>query len=627
MRNLRFPTLFPTPVVPTISEAQTARTEAIAAASKAALAVGPLTLWGARAGEKLDGGALGDRIFGREGDDTISGGGGDDLLRGGDGADSLTGGFGRDVIWGELGADRLDGGAGADALYGGYGADRLWGADGNDSLDGGAQNDMLDGGLGNDVLDGGTGDDSLFGGAGADTISIGSGTDTARGGDGDDVIADTGATAGNDRIYGDLGNDTIIGGNGADTLVGGYGNDLIRDVWVRNAAGVVAADGNALIDAGIGDDTIEASGADTIATGLGNDVISLGRSGTTALALSATLTVTDFAVGTDRLQIDLSNAGVANALSLSLRTSGTNTIVVVTDAAGGHHDALTLIGVRGVTIAQLTGSAFAGSDLIHGTSAADSLSGAAGNDTMLGAGGADTLRGGLGDDVLSGARAVLAQESAAYYAVADGRGDYLDGGAGNDTIFGDSGSVGVPDRLVGGDGNDMIVDTWLSGDDSEGPVASTADGDAIIEAGAGDDFIFTSGADTISTGTGADVIAFASVLTQNGTGPIVADAVARHSHVLVTDFELGTDRLQLDLTVHDVNRQGGIVASELTVGLSEVAGNTLLSLTDTYTGTRYDAVVVLRGVTGATLADLLLAGDPVAPETPESQLRFDSFFG
>jgi hypothetical protein len=55
--------------------------------------------------------------------------------------------------------------------------------------------------------------------------------------------------------------------------------------------------------------------------------------------------VTDFLVGTDSFQFDLSDGGVEDALTLSVRTAGNNTIIVVTDAEGASHDAVTLIGV------------------------------------------------------------------------------------------------------------------------------------------------------------------------------------------------------------------------------------------------------------------------------------------
>jgi len=84
------------------------------------------------------------------------------------------------------------------------------------------------------------------------------------------------------------------------------------------------------------------------------------------------------------------------------------------------------------------------------TSGADSISGLGGNDSLLGAGGNDTINGGVGDDVLRG----------------ESGDDVLIGGTGNDTAFGGAGNdtidltaVGPGDgssRADGGGGNDVL---------------------------------------------------------------------------------------------------------------------------------------------------------------------------
>jgi len=87
----------------------------------------------------------------------------------------------------------------------------------------------------------------------------------------------------------------------------------------------------------------------------------------------------------------------------------------------------------------------------------DYVDGGAGNDTMWGGDGADTLIGGTGNDALNGERGA----------------DQLDGGSGADTLSGGDGDdlldggSGV-DRLSGGNGNDTLVwrdaDALLAGD-------------------------------------------------------------------------------------------------------------------------------------------------------------------
>ncbi len=122
---------------------------------------------------------------------------GNNTLNGGNGDDMLYGGALNDTLNGDADNDTLYGGDGVDTLNGGTGIDSLFGEDGNDTLNGDAGNDTLNGGLGNDTLNGGTGIDILTGNEGGDTLN------------GDD---------GNDTLSGDVGSDTINGGNGNDTL-------------------------------------------------------------------------------------------------------------------------------------------------------------------------------------------------------------------------------------------------------------------------------------------------------------------------------------------------------------------------------------------------------------------------
>lgn len=84
-----------------------------------------------------------------------------------DDADSIEGGQGNDTIYGETGADTILGGEGDDSLFGGDGDDRLYGGNGNDTVWGEAGNDTISGGGGADTLYGGDGDDLIHGG-GAD---------------------------------------------------------------------------------------------------------------------------------------------------------------------------------------------------------------------------------------------------------------------------------------------------------------------------------------------------------------------------------------------------------------------------------------------------------------------------
>jgi Ca2+-binding RTX toxin-like protein len=103
------------------------------------------------------------------------------------------------------GNDTVRSGAGDDSILGSFGNDSISGQDGNDTLLGGDQRDTLDGGNGNDTLFGGNDNDTLIGGTGNNLMNGNAGNDT--------LIAANGL----DAAPGDLG-DTLFGGAGIDEL-------------------------------------------------------------------------------------------------------------------------------------------------------------------------------------------------------------------------------------------------------------------------------------------------------------------------------------------------------------------------------------------------------------------------
>jgi serralysin len=124
-----------------------------------------------------------------------------------------------------------------------------------------------------------------------------------------------------------------------------------------------------------------------------------------------------------------------------------------------------------------------GADVVSGSGGADTIDGLAGNDTLFGGAGLDTIRGGDGNDSLGGgaANSFGASASAQFDPVLgifvalqylpsssvsynDGFADIIDGGAGNDSVYGSAGVTAVSldagdDTIVGGDGFD-----WMAGD-------------------------------------------------------------------------------------------------------------------------------------------------------------------
>jgi|GEM_PF-3286689 len=175
-------------------------------------------------------------------------------------------------------------------------------------------------------------------------------------------------------------------------------------------------------------------------------------------------------------------------------------------------------------------------EILLGGNHSDAIAGAGGNDIIVGNNGDDTLAGQDGNDGLYG-----------------GRGDDLIlGGNGNDNMTGYNGD----DSMEGGDGNDAIYgekgdDTLLGGD-----------GNDLLVGGKGDDFIFGgAGYDTIEGDSGDDYInpgsGGALITTGEGNDTIFIDQSALaegNSEIIVKDFELGSDALELGdgMSVKDI---------------------------------------------------------------------------
>jgi len=363
-----------------------------------------------------------------------------------------------DGVSAKLGA-KVDGGAGADTLNGGAMADSLSGGGDRDSVFGGQGADTIDGGEGVDYLRGDDGADSIAGGLNFDDINGNMGADTAAGGAGDDWVVGgkdddlLSGDADNDIVYGNIGNDTCDGGDGADLVRGGQGDDQLT--------------GRAGSDWLSGD-----RGNDTMTGGAGADIFhSFGEAEVDR--------VTDFNPGEgDRVLFD---AGT----TYTLRESGGDTIV---EMSGGGR--LILVGVRMASLPTDWASGVAGpsqepppaakpvntingedftDDDIVGTAGQDSIVGRSGDDNLRGGEEADTLDGGAGNDLLTG-------DGGADVLIGGDGGDVLNllfnnaqgiGGAGDDTFFLRSPSVGEPVRLSridAGAGYDSVhVRYWQPG--------------------------------------------------------------------------------------------------------------------------------------------------------------------
>ncbi|WP_323768614.1 Hint domain-containing protein [Marinovum sp.] len=332
-----------------------------------------------------------------------------------------------------------------------------------------SEDDIIEAYEGDDSVLAGDGDDQVDGGAGGDTLRSGDGNDTIDGGEGDDELDMGGFDAAidvptfpgvpvdadpeNDRdmAIGGAGDDTITTGDDRDTIFGGEGNDRIE-------GGI----DNDYVEGGDGDDSItDAQGADTIDGGAGNDTIIAGID-----------TFSDY-VGDDP------NLPIGDILSDPNTDDGRDSV----DGGEGHDSIAT--GDDSDTIFGGTGN-----DTIDGGIDDDSIDGWEGDDSIIGGHGSDFILGYDGDDSIDASSQtsgmLYSNEPDATDPVPDNDRDFVDGEAGNDTIFGGDDD----DTLVGGEGDDSldggIDDDLLEGGEGVDTVLGGDGRDTIIGSNVGD---------------------------------------------------------------------------------------------------------------------------------------------
>ncbi|BAS54198.1 GLUG domain-containing protein [Leptolyngbya boryana NIES-2135] len=508
--------------------------------------------------------------------------GGNDAIAGNEGNDIAIGGFGDDTIFGEVGRDVLLGDNGVVVRADGtieandiYSTDPTFG--GKDTITGGLDNDVIIGGsggndalgLGGDILAGNEGDDwiigdnayitrdsndqveqvvtsfssnggddNITGNDGNDLILGGFANDTIQGNVGSDIIlGDNGKmtllngvvariettealNGGNDTIQGNDGADIILGGSGDDTIVGGADNDTIlgdNGVVVRADGSAQANDvfstdelsgGKDSISGGLGDDLILGGfESDQITGNEGNDIVYGDHAYITRNASDVVEEITArFAVqgGDDVIE---GNAGddilIGGAANDTLK-GGTGI-----DFIAGDNAKVTM--PNGVVARiETTDPTLGGNEAIDGDDQGDFILGGAGDDTITG--GAD-----LADDVILGDHGVIVRADGTAQAndiystdPANGGKDIITGGLGNDIILGGADN----DRMTGNEGNDVILGdhgyiTRNAADVIEKIESAFANqgGDDTIAGNTGDDLLFGGAAnDTITGNEGNDVI-------------------------------------------------------------------------------------------------------------------------
>ena len=492
------------------------------------------TINGGIGDDKLEGGAGADKLYGGAGSDMLYGNAeypsdssidSNDELHGGAGDDKLYGGDGNDELYGDEGDDKLYGGNGDDELTAGSGDDTLCGGLGDDTLTGGTGRDtfVYANGDGNDTITDFYGEHKVYGDQDAlnwDTLEITSGTisnvlknnnndlvftigngtvtlvgaatmsvnikdgygsysasvnsstitldsdytgtldasglgifttidgwnvdnninitgntlnniiyagkagGTYRGGKGIDELH---GNEGNDTLYGDEGNDILYGSLGNDILYGGDGNDTLHG----NSC-YAGDEDNDILYGGAGQDTF-------VFDGEGNDIIA------------------DYTAGQDTLEI---NCGLG-AHNTAFEKSNNDLIITVNQE--NDTGTVTLTNAAGKTI-NLKDS--------HGTYSASDTTLILGEDywgTIDANAYLSTITTIDGRNVVNNYANIIGntQDNIIYACQSGGT---LDGGAGNDTLY-------------GSDGVDTFVFSVNSGNDT---VNNFTSGQDVIKVGEGD---------------------------------------------------------------------------------------------------------------------------------------------
>jgi Ca2+-binding RTX toxin-like protein len=410
-----------------------------------------------------------------------------------------------------------------DLIDGSVSVDEIYGYDGNDGLSGGGDDDFIDGGKGDDLIFGGSGIDRLLGGEGNDHI-FGSdyaglfqpsevgftpppapGEVVARGfnwvvyrdppKDNGDVDYHTEPITGSLGPNGETTQNIIDGGAGDDRISAGTGNDVVHggadDDYVVGMGGQDSLYGDGGNDQLYGDGVQGEYATFTPLSQHGDDVLD-GGDGDDKLYGDG---------GNDRL---IGGAGDDYMQGDSSRLDNVPLTIHGRDFLDGGDGADRMIG--GGLDDVLLGAA--GNDIIGGDSGGvapgqvgyleptsngnDSIDGGWGDDQLFGEGGNDAIVGGVGSDYINGDEADSILNSQHH-----GQ-DRLDGGEGNDFVYG----AGGADTIVGGEGDDNLV-----GDDTDQRVVGIYHGADAIDGGAGLDTIRGSGGgDTIHGGAGDDTI-------------------------------------------------------------------------------------------------------------------------
>jgi len=546
-------------------------------------------------------------VFGGAGNDVVDasqadahvvvyGGAGDTTLIAGTGNDTLVGSTGNDtLIW------RV--GDGNDVVHGGSGFDVVQMQGGtSDQFDvvtdaSGSVHVNVDGGAGGSVVMDGVKQLDIFGGSANDTVTIHDLTGSSltdvlvHGGDGSNTI-DASQTDVHVVAYGNAGDDVLIGGTGSNTLIGGDGNDVYvvsnpHDVIIEASdQGTDEVDSSVSFTLAANVENLVLTGtADLIGTGndlnnvitanSGNDTL-IGGGGDDVLVGGAGTDVMIGGLGNDTYIVNnpgdqvIENPGEGNDTVLSsidytLPSNVENLALGAGNLVGIGNDLNNVISVFAGVSGDKTLIAGTGNDTLEGGIGNDTLIGGPGDDTMSGGGGNnlfewnagggnDVVHGGDGSNVeqMSGGSAgdqfdVSADPSGAAHVV-------VDGGAGGSVIM-----DGVEELQIGGGGNNVVTLHDLSSTQIGAVVFNGGSGDDTVDAsqtsvpvvatgGDGNDTLIAgSGGDFLTGGAGSDRFVYDSYLASpySPGGPVSGDTPGSSSWSVITDFQVGADKIDL----------------------------------------------------------------------------------
>ncbi|MEZ6073169.1 MAG: calcium-binding protein [Pirellulales bacterium] len=454
------------------------------------------------------------QAFGLGGNDTISlnesngalpranlyGGPGDDTLTGGSGADYLFGQAGNDMLFGKGGFDFLFGGADNDVLVGGDGDDQVFGQSGSDRMiwNPGDDTDLNEGGDGVDIVE-------VNGGNGAEMFTVTAngtrvrfdrldpapfaldiGTSeslTLNANGGDDTFSATGNLAALIQLTvdGGAGNDTLLGSNGSDVLIGGDDDDFID-----------GQQGNDVILLGAGNDTFQWDPGD------GSDIVE-GQAGSDRMIFngSAANEIYEAADNGGRLTFTRNVGNIAMDLNemeiIDVNALGGSDTITVNDltATGVNNFNVNLAGTIGGTTGDIAADMVVlngtpGDDIIDVFGAGTSVS-VIGIPFQLNIENSEGTKDSLVINALEGDDGVTATTLPAGVIKLT-----IDGGAGDDRLFGSQGA----DVLLGGDDDDFVFG------DNGNDVAFLGAGDDVFQWEPGD------GSDTVEGQADTDVLLF-----------------------------------------------------------------------------------------------------------------------